>query len=1002
MVSATFPRFSRLSFSRRTASIMALALALLSCGGGGSSEGEAPAAVAVTAAAPLPAGISLLAGGLGGSGTLDATGPAARFNLPGWLALGPDGSLYLADIQNHTVRKISSTGVVTTLAGKPGVSGVADGNGAMARFNGPVALAVAADHTVYVTDSGSHTIRKIMPDGEVTTLAGMASIAGSTDGAGAAARFSNPTGIVVTVDGTLYVADSGNHTIRQVTAAGDVTTRAGAAGLIGASNGTGAVARFYTPTGLALDSAGVLYVADSQNNLIRKVAVDGEVTTLAGAAGVVGTADGDGAAARFNIPYGVAVGADDEVYVTDTFSHAIRKITPTGTVSTLAGLPGTSGFANGAGSLARFNSPVGIVVTATGKLYVADTYNHEVRQITAAGIVSAFAGTGVTLGSAEGSGAAARFHSPGGIGVGSDGTVYVADTLNHTLRQITPAGDTSILAGQAGTTGTLNGTGAAARFSRPSDIVVDAAGTLYVSDTDNHIIRKVTVAGEVSLLAGQVGNPGSANGAGASARFNGPQGLAMSPAGMLYVADSGNHLIRKITPAGVVTTLAGLAGASGTQNGDGASARFSSPYDVAVSRDGIVYVSDQGNHVIRKITATGTVSTLAGAFGSAGSVDGDAGAARFNAPAGLAVDVDGNVYVSDRGNSLLRKITPAGEVSTIVGTPGSAGVLLGDLPGSLSAPSGIAIGMEGELYVSDENSVLRVTLPVPINVFGVNIWASASSIMLGQSAVLGWSATGASACNASGEWSGSKGSTGSQSVTPATGGTLTYTLTCDDLPATSSQSASIDVVVTYPVPVISFTSSESAVTPGQDVTLTWSATGATSCNAGGAWSGSQAISGSLVSTPAAGINTYSLTCTGPGGTTTRSVSVSMGNRPSVELRVSAETIRQGQSVTVSWVSTDATSCTTSGNWFGAVATNGSMTLTPGAIGIQTYILTCVGLGGQTVVSVTADVQEATAASVGGASGGGVAGWEVLLGVGLLGLRRRGFRRRACAGEAGGI
>ncbi|MGI4864361.1 MAG: hypothetical protein ACRYFZ_10605 [Janthinobacterium lividum] len=325
-----------------------------------------------------------------------------------------------------------------------------------------------------------------------------------------------------------------------------VSTLAGSAGSPGSADGPGAAARFYTPIGVALDAAGTVYVADQSNHTIRKITPAGVVSTLAGLAGSRGSTDGTGTSARFYVPNGVAVDAAGTVYVADTFNHTIRKITPAGVVSTLAGSAGSSGSTDGPGAAARFNLPRGVAVDAAGTVYVADASNHTIRKITAAGVVSTLAGTAGSSGSADGTGAAARLNSPIGVAVDAAGTVYVADQSNNTIRKITPAGVASTLAGSAGSSGSADGTGAAARFYFPNGVALDAAGTVYVADTFNHTIRRVTPAGVVSTLAGSAGSTGSADGTGTSARFNYPNGVAVDAAGTVYVADANNHTIRVI------------------------------------------------------------------------------------------------------------------------------------------------------------------------------------------------------------------------------------------------------------------------------------------------------------------------------------------------------------------------------------------------------------------------------------------------------------------------
>jgi hypothetical protein len=658
--------------------------------------------------------IALLAGALGGSGSLDGTGANARFKRPRGVATDSAGNLYVADFVNSTIRKITPVGVASTFAGTAGQSGSADGTGSAARFSGPYGIASDSMDNLYVVDSNNNTIRRITPAGVVSTLAGSAGQTGSADGAGANARFKQPLGIATDPSGNLYVTDSGNDTIRKISPGGAVTTLAGTVGQVGSTDGTAAVALFSGPIGIAADSVGNAYVADTNNHTIRKITPAGVVSTLAGTPNMYGSTDGNGAVAQFFYPQGIATDSAGNMYVTDLGNHTIRKIIPAGVVSTLAGMAGQSGSADGTASTARFNGLSGIATDSAGNLYVTDARYHVIRKITPATMVSTLAGMAPQAGTADGSGGAARFNSSIGVAADSAGNVYIADTFNETIRKVTPVGVVSTLAGAAGQTGSADGAGADARFQRPQGVATDPAGNLYVTDTYNETIRKITAAGVVTTLAGTVGQVGSTDGAAAVALFSGPTGIAADSMGNVYVADTNNHTIRKITPAGVVSTLAGTPNMPGSTDGSGAAARFHFPEGIAADSAGNVYVADSANYTIRKITPAGVVSTLAGTPNMPGSADGNGAAAGFASPASLAIDSAGNVYVADTDNNTIRKITPKAVVTTVAGTVGMQGVELGPLPGSLNRPYSVAVlpGPVVKLVETDaENAVLEVVLP---------------------------------------------------------------------------------------------------------------------------------------------------------------------------------------------------------------------------------------------------------------------------------------------------
>ena len=326
---------------------------------------------------------------------------------------------------------------------------------------------------------------------------------------------------------------------------GVVTTLAGSAGVTGATNATGTSATFNNPAGVAVDSSGNVYVADVNNHLIRKITSGGVVTTLAGSAGVTGATNATGTFATFNNPNGVAVDSSGNVYVADTFNHLIRKITPGGVVSTLAGT-GSSGSNNATGTSASFSYPYGVAVDSSGNVYVGDTYNYLIRKITPGGVVTTLAGTVGSFGAVNATGTSASFYFPAGVAVDSSGNVYVADENNHLIRKITSGGVVTTLAGTAGSFGAVNATGTSASFYYPTGVAVDNYGTVYVADHTNYLIRQITPGGVVTTLAGLAGSPGSNNATGTSATFNVPNGIAVDSSRIVYVGDAGNHLVRKI------------------------------------------------------------------------------------------------------------------------------------------------------------------------------------------------------------------------------------------------------------------------------------------------------------------------------------------------------------------------------------------------------------------------------------------------------------------------
>jgi len=358
-------------------------------------------------------------------------------------------------------------------------------------------------------------------------------------------------------------------------------------------------------SGVTTDTLKITGVSTAQNGTRYRL-----VSTINGAARVV--YDATLTVEQVLLPSPVAITADGQgnLYVADTATNSIKKIVGGTQVATYAGSDGLTGTADGTGSSARFNSPSGLVAATDGTLAVADTANATIRLISSSRAVSTLAGSTTVRGNTDGAGTAATFSSPSGIARDTAGNLYVADSLNHTIRKISASGVVTTLAGTAGTAGDIDGTGAAARFNRPTGIAVDTLGNVYVADTTNNLIRKVTGAGVVTTLAGLSGVSGADDGFGADALFNRPTGLTVDGAGNLFVADTGNSTIRRVSPTGDVRTYAGVPGIAGLKDGIGADAWFNQPQGVSFDSTGILFVADTGNAIVRRVGASGSVTTL--------------------------------------------------------------------------------------------------------------------------------------------------------------------------------------------------------------------------------------------------------------------------------------------------------------------------------------------------------------------------------------------------------
>jgi sugar lactone lactonase YvrE len=658
--------------------------------------------------------LELLAGHLGGTGSANGSGTDARFTYPFGIVSDGAGILYVTDLANGSVRRFSiATREVDTLAGAPfpylfadrDPPTTEDGFGLGARFYNPGGIARDSRGNLYVADVGDHVIRLVYPSsGQVKTIAGSAGARGSADGKGLEARFSKPTGLALD-GGTLYISETSNNTIRAMDlASGRVSTLAGDPGITGARNGFGSKAQFSDPSAILADGKGSLYVADQGNEMIRRVVVaTGEVTTFCGQQSI-GPKDGPCSEALFKEPSGLVLDGDNLYVIEHT---AVRRISiSTATVTTVSG-GATVGGRDGTRSEAEFSRLAGGALDGKGNLIVADMFNNDLRAITlSTGTTTTVAAMPRYAGSDDGVGEQARFDVPEGIASDGKGGIFVVDFGGQSVRKVAiDSGAVSTLMGIKVKRAPHSWLGLAAR-----------GGDLYMSVWDAHTVRALDPEHRsATTFAGLEGQWGSADGTGTDARFTYPGDLAFDDQGTLFVADAGNDTIRRISRGGEVTTVAGVPQNPGNADGVGPSARFNYPRDVEPDGQGNLYVADSLNHTIRKIVvSSGEVTTYAGRAGEAGHRDGSRTDARFQQPIGLAADRSGHLFVVDQLDSTVREVDLAtGIVTTLIGSPGEAGVILGPLPARINHPTGIAISSAGDLVISDsaENAMLVVRPP---------------------------------------------------------------------------------------------------------------------------------------------------------------------------------------------------------------------------------------------------------------------------------------------------
>jgi uncharacterized protein (TIGR03437 family) len=609
---------------------------------------------------------------------------SAQLNNPMGMALDAAGNLYVADRDANVVRRISG-GVISTVA---------------IGLNQPFDVAVDSRGSLFVADTGNDRVVRVGADG---TLADVA----------AGGQLNHPEGLAIDANDNLYIADTFNGRILRVSSDGHLSTIAGigTTGVFSGDGGPAVNAAISLPTAVTLDPQGNLFIADFGNARVREIS-NGVITTVLGSANGAPILEGEPAAStRLEGPTGVAVDRAGIIYFAEggigsgtglaRGDFRVWKVPLTGELRTLAGT-GASNFAGDGGpaSAAQLNGATAMSVDGEGNLYIADAANQRIRRISSGGAIDTVLGNGTPGFAGDfGSPAGAVFNTPRGVAAELGGAIYVADTLNNRVRKYTPGGNVFTYAGNGNAAYFGDGGSAtSASINAPEGLALDAAGNVYIADTNDNAVRKVTPNGIITTIAGN-GLTGFAGDGGLATRaqLNRPRAVAVDSAGNVYVADTGNHRVRRVDTAGNIATIAGN-GATDFLPDDsaGINSSLSDPRGVAVDSAGNVYISDTGHNRVRKLFPTGAITTIAGHDGTC-CYSGDNGlalTAQLNQPAGLMVDAAGNVYVADTGNSAIRMLRPIATTVTINAVTNAASNLTGPVsPGELVTLYGT--GMDG-------------------------------------------------------------------------------------------------------------------------------------------------------------------------------------------------------------------------------------------------------------------------------------------------------------------
>ena len=647
-----------------------------------------------------------------GSAPTGDGGPATAAQLGAVQGVAADrwGNLYFSESDNHRVRKVDISGAISTFAGtgSPGFSG--DGGPATgAQLNLPYGLAVDFAGNVYIADLGNLRVRRVSPDGKIVTIAGNGAKGSLGDGGPAVnAQLFTPRNVAVDAAGNLYISEFEGHRVRKVAADGSISTAVGTgiAGFRG-DGGPAFSAQLAFPAGLAVDRLGNLYIADSQNQRIRKVLPGGIVSTLLG--GDPGTA--------LVTPIAVAVDSALTVYAADG-TGVVRSYSAAKLWSNVAGTgaPGFSGD-GGPAAAAQLSAPRELAVNLTGALFIAD--GSRVREVNPRQIISTVAGDGYLHAVGDGGPAgSAQLYQPSAVALDFTGNLYIADTGTQRIRVVTPGGVIQTAAGTGAAGYNSDQIAAtAAQLNSPMGVALDVWGNLFAADTYNHRVRKVGVDHRITTYAGTgTGGVGPEMLVGSQTLLRGPRSVCLNRAGTVFIVDTANHRVLRAPPGSVVSTAAGNGGPGNAGDGSPATmAQLNQPGACALDSAGDLYIADTANNRIRKVTPDGLIATVAGDGGAGFGGDGaPATAAQLNAPDGVSVDDNGDIFIADTGNNRIRLVTSDGAIHTIAGSgargfSGDGGAAVKAL---LGAPAGLTLDGAGNLYFADtmNNRVRRLVL----------------------------------------------------------------------------------------------------------------------------------------------------------------------------------------------------------------------------------------------------------------------------------------------------
>jgi DNA-binding beta-propeller fold protein YncE len=622
------------------------------------------------------------------------------------MATNTAGDLYIADAGNEVVEEVTPSGRLHVVAGDGRAGVPTPGPATRSALQGPDSVAVNRAGDLFIADSFNQRVEEVTPSGRLSVFAGDGQTGAPTPGPAARSALDEPSWLAFGPNGDLYLSDSGNSLVEKVTPAGQLSVVAGDGKFGPPSPGPATGSALDQPSGLAVGPNGDLYIADPGNHVVEQVTPAGRLSVLAGQVGLSGApVAGPAAASALAAPTGLAVDGQGDLFIADSGNNVVVEVAASGALSVVAGDGKQGQPSPGPAGASALDKPTGLVARPQGGLFIADSGNNVVEELSPTGELSVVAGVAGNTGPPTvGPARRSALSSPDGVAVNLAGDLFIADSGNDVVEEVGPEGDLSVVAGDGKQGRPRAGPATSSRLDGPSGVAVSPSGDVYIADSGNNDIVEVTASDQLRVVAGVPGQHGLPTpGPAARSRLDDPSGLAVGPGGDLYIADSLNNLIERVNPSGELSIVAGNGEQGTPTTGLAVRSRLHWPTSVAFDADEDMFIADSRNDAVEKVSPAGLLSVVAGLPGQAGpETPGPAAQSRLDWPTGVAADGQGYVFVADSENDVVAAVSPVGTLSVVAGngqegfpTPGPA------LASAFSFPAGLAVGRDGDLYIAD-------------------------------------------------------------------------------------------------------------------------------------------------------------------------------------------------------------------------------------------------------------------------------------------------------------